>query len=157
MLVVKVIKYLKSDEVDVIVLTANCRRCDHTMRIIQRVLESSGLVTISITNISNGKDSIVVPRSLYVEPASKITGNANNNDDSKIKVIMGEVLKHLAVTDKPGLQSYIGKYLKHDVETAKDESQKKNQHGLNDTVFEPFDHRQNQSEDFAWTAYVKYY
>ena len=153
----KVINSLKSDEVDVVILTSNCRRCDHTMRIIQRVLESAGLVTIAITRFSSGKDTVAVPRSLYIVPVSKTVGNGNSDKRSELKVIMGEAIKHLAFTDKPGLQSYVSKYSKDSADTVKDESAQENRYGLNDTVFEPFGHAHSQTEDFAWEAYVKYY
>jgi len=153
----KVIASLKSDEVDVVILTSNCRRCDHTMRIIQRVLESAGLVTIAITRFSSGKDTVAVPRSLYVVPVSKTVGNGNSDMKSELKVIMGEVIKHLAFTDKPGLQSYVSKYSAHRPDIVKDESSKTNQHDSQVSDFEPFERAHNKVEDFAWTAYVKYY
>ena len=153
----KVINSLRSDEVDIVILTSGCRRCDHTMRIIQRVLESAGLVTISITNFSSKKNNIAVPRSLYVEPVSKRKMNDKNEKLSNLDIVVEEVLKHLTYTDKPGLQSFITKDAGRDVETDNTESSKKNRHGINESVLEPFGRAHNQSEGFAWEAFVKYY
>jgi D-proline reductase (dithiol) PrdB len=153
----KVINYLKSDEVDIVILTSNCKRCDHTMRIIQRAIETAGFVSISITNYKTNEQNIAVPRAIYVEPASVILAQNSFEDRVFFKAVIGEVLHHLAFTDKPGLQSDIMNPKKCHSEGRKKNHSEKNRHRSSDFVYESFGHSYNKGEEFAWGAFVKYW
>lgn len=153
----KVIKLLKSDEVDIVILTSKCKKCDHTMRIIQRAIETAGLVTISITSYNSGKSDISVPRSIYFVPVSDISGKKGYEKNAILKTLMDEVLQHLAVTSVAGLQSDIVVSSVHDKNDSEREYSKPNERSLDDIVYESFGHANIKTEEFAWSAYVKFY
>jgi len=153
----KVIKFLKTDEVDIVILTSNCKKCDHTMRLIQRTLETAGLVTISITSYKSSKNEISVPRSIYFKPVSKNSGQKNYEKKLVLKTLMNEVLQHLAVTRVTGLQSDIVVSSVHDTDDSERKNSKPNTRNLNDIVYESFGNANKKSEEFARAAYVKFY
>jgi hypothetical protein len=79
------------------------------------------------------------------------------SESPKKLAVIGEVLHHLAFTDKPGLQSDIMNPMKRNSEGRKKNHSEKNRHRSSDFVYEPFGHSYNKGEEFAWGAFVKYW
>jgi D-proline reductase (dithiol) PrdB len=87
--------------VDAVILTPGSPICNHSMAIIQRVLEEAGLATIALTLEPEIMKLVGVPRAMSVEfPPGCPMGEPN--DYEKQRKVLQEALEYLSTMTQPG-------------------------------------------------------
>ena len=97
----EVAEKLVSAGVDVVILTPGSPICNHSLAIIQRVLESAGLATISLTIEPDLMKLVRVPRAMVVDfPPGCPVGEPTDRD--KQRKVLKEALEYLTTMTQPG-------------------------------------------------------
>ena len=87
--------------VDAVILTPGSPLCTHTLAIIQRVLEASGLATIALTIEPDLSRLVKVPRAMSVDfPPGCPVGEPTDHD--KQRHVLQEALEYLTTMTEPG-------------------------------------------------------
>jgi len=92
---------LKNDGVDAVVLIPACILCHQTVPLIQRVIESQGIPTVSFTFLRGATERLKPPRALHL-PATcgHLLGRAFDRDYQRTVLLAG--LRALETIDEPG-------------------------------------------------------
>jgi D-proline reductase (dithiol) PrdB len=92
---------LVSAGVDAVILTPGSPICNHSLAIIQRVLEEAGLATISLTIEPEMMKLVGVPRAMVVDfPPGCPVGEPTDGD--KQRKVLKEALEYLTTMTQPG-------------------------------------------------------
>jgi D-proline reductase (dithiol) PrdB len=92
---------LVSAEVDAVILTPGSPLCHHSLAIIQRVIETAGLATISLTVEPEMMKRVRVPRAMVVDfPPGCPVGEPT--DHEKQRKVLAEALEYLTTMTAPG-------------------------------------------------------
>jgi D-proline reductase (dithiol) PrdB len=87
--------------VDAVVLTPGSPLCTHTLAVIQRVVEASGLATIALTIEPDLSRLVQVPRAMSVDfPPGCPVGEPTDHD--KQRHVLQEALDYLSTMTEPG-------------------------------------------------------
>jgi D-proline reductase (dithiol) PrdB len=88
--------------VDAVILTPGSPICNHSLAIIQRVLEAAGLATISLTIEPEMMKLVKVPRAMVVDfPPGCPVGEPT--DREKQRKVLQEALEYLTAMTQPGM------------------------------------------------------
>jgi D-proline reductase (dithiol) PrdB len=97
----QVAEKLISAAVDAVILTPGSPICNHSMAIIQRVLEAAGLATIALTIEPEIMKNVQVPRAMIVDfPPGCPVGEPT--DHEKQRKVLQEALEYLTTMTRPG-------------------------------------------------------
>lgn len=97
----EVTEKLVTAEVDAVILTPGSPICNHSLAIIQRVLEGAGLATISLTIEPDLMKLVGVPRAMIVDfPPGCPVGEPTDRD--KQRKVLQEALEYLTTMTQPG-------------------------------------------------------
>ncbi len=97
----EVAEKLHSDGVDAVILTPGSPICNHSLAVIQRVLEAAGLATISLTIEPDLMKLVQVPRAMIVDFPPGCPVGEPTDRDKQLKVVK-EALEYLATMKQPG-------------------------------------------------------
>jgi D-proline reductase (dithiol) PrdB len=87
--------------VDAVILTPGSPICNHSLAVIQRVLEATGLATISLTIEPEMMQLVRVPRAMIVDfPPGCPVGEPGDHD--KQRKVLEEALEYLTAMTEPG-------------------------------------------------------
>jgi D-proline reductase (dithiol) PrdB len=87
--------------VDAVILTPGSPLCNHSLAIIQRVLEGAGLATIAVTTEPEMMKRVRVPRAMSVDfPPGCPVGEPT--DHEKQRQVLREALEYLTTMTQPG-------------------------------------------------------
>jgi D-proline reductase (dithiol) PrdB len=87
--------------VDAVILTPGSPICNHSLAVIQRVLEAAGLATISLTLEADMMKLVRVPRAMVVDfPPGCPVGEPT--DQEKQRKVVREALEYLTTMTQPG-------------------------------------------------------
>ncbi|MBI3329994.1 MAG: hypothetical protein HYZ81_25220 [Nitrospinae bacterium] len=92
---------LRSDGVDAVILTPGSPICNHSLAIIQRMLEASGLATLSLTIEPELTKIVKVPRAMIVDFPPGCPVGEPTDRDKQLKVVK-EALEYLTTMKQPG-------------------------------------------------------
>jgi D-proline reductase (dithiol) PrdB len=92
---------LRAAGVDAVILTPGSPLCTHTLAVIQRVLEASGLSTISLTIEPELTRVVQVPRAMSVDFPPGCPVGEPTDRDKQFKVLQ-EALAYLTTMTEPG-------------------------------------------------------
>jgi D-proline reductase (dithiol) PrdB len=92
---------LRAAGVDAVVLTPGSPLCTHSLAVIQRVVEASGLATISLTIEPQITRLVQVPRAMSVDfpPGCPVGEPADRDKQAKV---LQEALAYLTAMTEPG-------------------------------------------------------
>jgi D-proline reductase (dithiol) PrdB len=97
----EVAEKLVSAEVDAVIMTPGSPICNHSLAVIQRVLEGAGLATISLTIEPEMMKRVRVPRAMVVDfPPGCPVGEPT--DHEKQRKVLQEALEYLTTMTQPG-------------------------------------------------------
>jgi D-proline reductase (dithiol) PrdB len=97
----EVARTLVTDAVDAVILTPGSPLCNHSLAVIQRVLEGHGLATIALTIEPEMVKQVRVPRAMTVDfPPGCPVGEPT--DHEKQRRVLQEALEYLATMPEPG-------------------------------------------------------
>lgn len=93
--------HLRHDGVDAVILTPGSPLCNHSLAIIQRVLEAAALATISVTIEPELMKSVKVPRGMSVDFPPGCPIGEPGEHDKQLKVLR-EALEYLTTMQQAG-------------------------------------------------------
>jgi len=97
----EVAEKLISTGVDAVILTPGSPICNHSLAVIQRVLEAAGLATISLTLEPEMMKLVKVPRAMIVDfPPGCPVGEPT--DHEKQRKVLKEAIEYLTTMTQPG-------------------------------------------------------
>jgi D-proline reductase (dithiol) PrdB len=97
----EVAETLRSAAVDAVILTPGSPLCQHSLAIIQRILERAGLATIALTIEPEIMKHVGVPRAMSVDfPPGCPVGEPT--DHEKQRKVLREALEYLTTMTQPG-------------------------------------------------------
>jgi D-proline reductase (dithiol) PrdB len=97
----EVAEKLVSAEVDAVILTPGSPICNHSLAIIQRVLEGTGLATIALTLEPEMMKRVRVPRAMVVNFPPGCPVGEPGDREKQCKVLQ-EALEYLTTMTEPG-------------------------------------------------------
>lgn len=97
----EVAQSLRCDEVDAVLLTPGSPLCNHSLAVIQRVLEATGLATISLTIEPDLMKLVQVPRAMSVDFPPGCPVGEPTDRDKQLKVVR-EALEYLTTMKQAG-------------------------------------------------------
>lgn len=92
---------LRHGGVDAVILTPGSPLCHHSLAIIQRVIEDSGISTISLTLEADLTRYVTVPRAMVVDFPPGCPVGEPTDHDKQLKVLK-EALEYLSTMTQPG-------------------------------------------------------
>jgi D-proline reductase (dithiol) PrdB len=97
----EVAECLRLDGVDAVILTPGSPICNHSLAIVQRVLEATSLATIALTIEPELTKLVKVPRAMSVDFPPGCPVGEPLDHDKQLKVLR-EALEYLATMQQPG-------------------------------------------------------